>query len=220
MSEQSKIKDPQTGAPGESPTDGGSSGLASIERVFLRLTFWQTLLSLAGVFTGAVALYAALGESQAVRQQTAATVWPYVQFIINDHANDDEAHMALEMSNVGVGPARIRDIQIQVGGEPYVGWDALLEKFLGEAARDAEYGRSTVKRRVLAPGESLTFFQTRNRDLVLAMQSAIFQGDISLRYCYCSIFDDCWAVHIERIAGPEPMPVDVCPDYGDESFDN
>jgi len=37
--------------------------MAQIERTFLRLTFWQTILSLAGVFTGAVALYAALSQS-------------------------------------------------------------------------------------------------------------------------------------------------------------
>lgn len=51
------------------------SEIAGLEKKFLRLTFWQTILSVAGVFTGAVALYAALTESQAVRQQTAATVW-------------------------------------------------------------------------------------------------------------------------------------------------
>ncbi|MFK8043272.1 hypothetical protein, partial [Congregibacter sp.] len=59
----------------ENQNPGGSNvpagGFASIERAFLRLTFWQTLLSLAGVFTGGVALYAALSESEAVRQQTA-----------------------------------------------------------------------------------------------------------------------------------------------------
>jgi hypothetical protein len=52
----------------------------SVERAFLRLTFWQTLLSLVGVFVGAVALYAALTESQ--RRATSRppqTVWPYLQ---------------------------------------------------------------------------------------------------------------------------------------------
>ncbi|AQA17321.1 hypothetical protein BST95_02850 [Halioglobus japonicus] len=53
-----------------------TSTIAQIERTFLRLTFWQTTLSLAGFFTGAAALHAALNESQAVRQQTAASVWP------------------------------------------------------------------------------------------------------------------------------------------------
>ncbi|MEO1324887.1 MAG: hypothetical protein AAFV59_17995 [Pseudomonadota bacterium] len=63
-------------------------GIAQIEQTFLRLTFWQTILSLAGVFTGAVALYAALNESRAVRDQTAASVWPYVQIMIYDTASD------------------------------------------------------------------------------------------------------------------------------------
>ena len=77
----SRDDEPPQAPPGDV---GTSARIAGIERSFLRLTFWQTLLSLAGVFTGAVALYAALNESQAVRQQTAATVWPYVQYTIND----------------------------------------------------------------------------------------------------------------------------------------
>lgn len=60
------------------------SALAHTERLFLRLTFWQTLLSVLGVFIAVVALYAALSESAAVRQQTAAAVWPFVQLSIED----------------------------------------------------------------------------------------------------------------------------------------
>jgi len=59
--------------------------LSRSERLFLRLSLWQTVLSLVGVFVAFVALYAALTESEAVRRQTAAGVWPYVQLTINDY---------------------------------------------------------------------------------------------------------------------------------------
>ena len=42
-----------------------TTGLSGSERAFVRLTFWQTLLSLVGVFIAVVALYAALAESDA-----------------------------------------------------------------------------------------------------------------------------------------------------------
>ena len=45
------------------------------ERAFVRLTFWQTVLSLVGVFIAVIALYAALAESDAARKQIAAAVW-------------------------------------------------------------------------------------------------------------------------------------------------
>ena len=124
-------------------------GFASIERAFLRLTFWQTLLSLAGVFTGGVALYAALGESQAVRQQTAATVWPYVQVIIKDHVREDHAEFALEISNVGVGPARMREMQLLIDGSPYRDWQSVLTTLLDDsAASKLPFGRSDVSRQI------------------------------------------------------------------------
>ncbi len=204
----------------EPPEDRVSaSGIASIERAFLRLTFWQTLLSLAGVFTGAVALYAALGESEAVRQQTAATVWPYVQVIINDYVNDDDAQMSLEMNNVGVGPARLRSVQLTIGGRAYKNWDQIFRQLMGESVADVEFGRSSLRGRVLAPAETLTFFSTRDRSVVLAMQEAIYGGGVSLSYCYCSIFDECWLMENQRDLDPEPRIVEQCPDYGEAGFE-
>ncbi|EAQ97115.1 hypothetical protein [Congregibacter litoralis] len=198
-----------------------SGGLASIERAFLRLTFWQTLLSLAGVFTGGVALYAALGESEAVRQQTAATVWPYVQLTIRDFVQDDEAAFSLEFSNSGVGPAKMREMQLLIDGEVYRDWRAVLTAFLDEEfAQSVRYGRSDVTGRVLSPGETLTSFQTNDRVVVEGMQAGIYSGRVSLSYCYCSIFDDCWHAEISALGGPEPAPVELCPVYGEDRFRN
>ncbi len=102
----------------EEESSPASGTIAGIERTFLRLTFWQTILSLAGVFTGAVALYAALNESQAVRQQTAASVWPYVQLMINDTDDGESAYFALSLDNVGVGPAKMRGVLLTLNGKP------------------------------------------------------------------------------------------------------
>lgn len=209
----------------ENQNPGGSNvpagGFASIERAFLRLTFWQTLLSLAGVFTGGVALYAALSESEAVRQQTAATVWPYVQVTIRDFVQDDKAEFSLEVTNAGVGPARMREMQLLIDGEVYRNWRAVLAAFLdAKVAENVRYGRSDVTGRVLSPGDSLVSFHTSDRPTVEGMQGAIYAGRVSLSYCYCSIFDECWLAVISAIGGPEPTPVEECPVYGADRFDN
>ena len=114
MSEPDTEQDssPREDAP---PTAGA---IAGIERTFLRLTFWQTILSVAGVFTGAVALYAALNESQAVREQTAASVWPYVQLTIFDTSDGESASFALSLGNVGVGPARMKGAMVKAAKKP------------------------------------------------------------------------------------------------------
>ncbi len=197
-----------------------SPSIADIQRSFLRLTALQTLLSLAGVFTGAVALYAALNESQAVRQQSAASVWPYVQFMIEDRSDADSAHFSLSFDNVGVGPARMRGMQLIHRGEAVISWEAMTVALLGEAAElGSDYGQSSASRRVLAPGDSVTAFNTDRRDLALAIQRAVYRGDVALSYCYCSIFDQCWTV-----ATPEPPAAAKepeegnCPEFGDDAF--
>lgn len=196
-----------------------SGGIAGIERAFLRLTFWQTLLSLAGVFTGAVALYAALNESQAVREQTAAAVWPYVQLMLNDTDDGETAHFSLSFENVGVGPARMRGVRLRLGDEVIHSWDEVTQRAMGKAARvGVDFGRNSVSRRVIAPGESVEAFQTDDRELALAMQKAVYAGRASLEYCFCSIFDRCWTSGIGADAVDDPTPVDQCPDYGEDRF--
>ncbi len=194
--------------------------IAGIQKAFLRLTFWQTLLSLAGVFTGAVALYAALNESQAVRQQTAASVWPYVQFMINDTSDDASASFALSLNNVGVGPARMRSVQLTLAGEPVRDWQSMTAALMGTSPRlGTEYGKASISRRVLAPGESVVAFQTAERELALSMQEAVYSGTARLTYCYCSIFDECWSTSSSLPADAEPIQrVEQCQDYGEASF--
>ncbi|MEO1078515.1 MAG: hypothetical protein AAFY29_03095 [Pseudomonadota bacterium] len=205
-------------APG--PEEDARGAIADIQRSFLRLTALQTLLSLAGVFTGAVALYAALNESQAVRQQSAASVWPYVQFMIEDRSDADSAHFSLSFDNVGVGPARMRGMQLSYRGESMGSWGAMTAALLGEPAElGGDYGKSSASRRVLAPGESVTAFNTDRRDLALALQRAVYGGEVSLSYCYCSIFDQCWTVTTPEppAEAKEPEPGD-CPEFGNNAF--
>ncbi len=199
-----------------------SGSIAGIERTFLRLTFWQTILSVAGVFTGAVALYAALTESQAVRQQTAATVWPYVQFMIKDGGDAESAFFHLSLENVGVGPARMRSMQLTHQGKAMPNWQSLTELLLGkEAELGTHFGKSDVSRRVLAPGDAVVAFQTDDTELALSMQEAVYSGAVELTYCYCSIFDECWRISSAKAAAENPMgPVAECPDYGARGFEN
>ena len=208
----------------EEPTDSADervvSGIANIERSFLRLTFWQTLLSLAGVFTGAVALYAALSESQAVRDQTSASVWPYVQIIINDTDDGSKARFALSLVNVGVGPALMRGVELRIGGEPVRSWDEVAGRLLSHPTRvGVDFGRSTVNSRVIGPGEEVVAFQTNHRELSLAMQKAVYGGEASLRICYCSIFDQCWIGNLTQDSGfSKSEPNESCPEFGNDAF--
>lgn len=190
---------------------------AGTERAFVRLTFWQTVLSLVGVFIAVVALYAALAESDAARKQTAAAVWPFVQLTIHDHLSEAGAEFRISLTNAGVGPARMRSMRVLLLGEPLRDWHEAMAR-LGEEGSN-RLGQSYVSRRVLIPGETIDMVATTDRVLVEKFLNTLAQPGNSITYCYCSIFDACWVIDSEKdLQTPEPM--EQCPDFGDAAFAN
>jgi len=189
--------------------------LSRAERIFVRLTFWQTVLSVAGVFIAIVALYAALTESEAVRQQTAATVWPFVQLLIEDYDTEASAGFTMSLSNVGVGPARMRGLRLIVDGESIHDWEHAVTLLDGKVT--AQVARNFVSNRVISPDETVVMISTMDADLARRFQIAVANLNTSITYCYCSIFDECWLADSRKdIQNPEP--VDECPDFGDALF--
>jgi hypothetical protein len=198
----------------ESP-EAAAAAPSRTEKLFVRVSVWQTVLSVAGVFIGVVALYAALTESEAARKQTAATVWPYLQLEISDYANESAAGFSIAFSNVGVGPAKVRTMELRLAGKSVRDWESVVASLAGEAS--PEFGRNFIIGRVLTPGESVTLVQTHDRALVNAFRQAVSASETGLRVCYCSIFDDCW-LRDSRDEAADPEPVESCPDFGEAAF--
>lgn len=189
--------------------------LSRAERIFVRLTLWQTVLSVAGVFIAIVALYAALVESAAVRQQTAAAVWPFVQFSIHDYDSGETAGFTMSFTNAGVGPAKMREVRLIIDGEPMRDWAHAVTQLGGELTDQVD--RNYISHRVLSPNETVDVVNTTAADLARRFQQAIADPDNSVTYCYCSIFDDCWLAD-SRLDIQNPEPVGQCPAFGDATF--
>ena len=196
---------------------GSVPALSNSERIFVRLSFWQTVLSLVGVFIAVLALYAALTESQAVRQQTAAAVWPFVQMSIEDFDTGETAGFTLSFTNAGVGPALIRSVRLMVDGQAMRDWVHVIDYLGGEI--DERVGRTAVSERVLSPDRTIDLISVSNPALARQFQSMIGNTQNSITYCYCSIFDDCWLAD-SRSPALNPEPVAVCPDFGEAGFRN
>ena len=128
--------------PAEPTGSDALAALARTEKRMVRLTFWQTLLSVAGALIAILALFATLRESEEVRRQTAAAVWPYVQVQMNDFDQGDEAALSLSFTNTGVGPAKVRTLRMEVDGQPVPDWAGAC------AGRD----RAGVQHPASAPG--------------------------------------------------------------------
>jgi hypothetical protein len=191
--------------------------LSGAERVFVRLSLWQTALSVVGVFIAVVALYAALTESAAVRRQTSAAVWPFVQVATADYDSGEAAGFTLSLINAGVGPAKVQAVRMIIDDEPMRDWAAVVG-YLG-GTLDDQVARSSVRGRVLSPDEKLDLISVTDPALARQLQAATANQENSISYCYCSIFDECWLVDSRRDA-LNPEPVDRCPDFGDATFQN
>ncbi|MDH7943753.1 hypothetical protein QGM61_07955 [Pseudohongiella sp. SYSU M77423] len=201
----------------DTPSVVDDPGLSGTERRLVRLSFWQTVLSVAGVFIAVLALYAALTESQAVRQQTAAAVWPFVQLSVEDFDTGDRAGFMLSVTNSGVGPALVRSVRVVLDGQAMRDWEQVVRQLGGEL--NEQVGRSTLSDRVLSPGVRRDLITVTEQSLARQFQAMIANPENSISYCYCSIFDECWVADSRRQA-LEPMTVQSCPDYGDEAFQN
>ena len=210
------MSEDKTEAEEETPMDAHSeSVLAQTERIFLRLTFLQTVLSVAGIFIAVVALYAALTESAAVRQQTAAAVWPFVQFATEDSNSGKSAEFAMYFTNTGVGPARMRTMRLAIDGEPVRDWDQAVTLFGGQLTD--RVSRNFVSNRILSPGEKVVAFSTTEPDLARRFRASVANPGSFIAFCYCSIFDECWLADSRKdIQNPEA--VENCPDFGDSAF--
>jgi hypothetical protein len=72
---------------------------------------------------------------------------------------------------------------------------------------------------VIGPGEEVVAFQSNHRELSLALQKAVYGGRASLRYCFCSIFDQCWLGSMKQESRyAKPSPIETCPDFGEAAF--
>ncbi len=190
-------------------------GISSTDRLFVRLSFWQTILSVVGVFIAVVALYAALTESDAVRQQTSAAVWPFVQISTADFDAGDRAGFTLSATNAGVGPALVHSMRVVIDGEPMRDWAHVVVHLGGTL--DDQFERISISNRVLGPNQKVDLVSTMNPALARGFHAVVANPENSVSLCYCSIFDDCWLVD-SRHQALRPEPVNDCPDFGEATF--
>ena len=186
-------------------------------RLLMRLAFWQTIAALAGIVIAVLALYAALTESSAIRRQTAASVWPYVQLATHDYDTGDRAGFEVIFTNAGVGPALMGQMQLTIDGKSVRDWREAVARVGGSVG--SPVARNYLDNRVLRPGESVTLISTSDPALARDFQASLASSKIAIIYCYCSIFGDCWTLDSRRDIHA-PQVVSKCPDFGRNAYQN
>lgn len=182
------------------------------ERIFVRISVVQTVLAVTGFLIAVIALFAALTEADAVRKQQLASVLPDLVFAQSYQRDEDSARFSFIAVNNGIGPARVKSMQISVDGEAKLDWYSMLVALGMESP--GGFGQSQIAGRLVRSGEVIEVLQTTDREVV----DAIIDGRsrINFELCFCSVFDECWLPSDSVTEGP--TPVDACPEFGDEQF--
>ena len=172
-------------------------------------------IALSAIFISAVSLFVAIEHGKTERDLVAANSWPFLRSIItNTYGPQGDA--AIGVSNGGVGPAKLKSLEVFLDGVPVSSNLDLLRRCCGlknETIREQlPHGliSSDADETVLRPGEDNAILQVHQLKEAPEVPERFAASllHISFRACYCSILDECWR---SDLRSTRTQPVRACP---------
>ncbi len=150
--------------------------------VFLRKP--DMIVALAATVTSICALIVAVQQTQIMQEQQRASAWPHLEWLPSNVPD-----FRITVSNKGLGPAIVEDVRIRYNGKDY---GADIERLFRQVpgADTLNFITSTVKGRVVAPGESIDMLLIRDPDK--GRFFTILNGQPSIEICYRSVYGEYW----------------------------
>lgn len=185
--------------------------------VFGRLLRYLPILALGNMLVAAPALlvslavaYFAFQQADATQKMQIATVWPNIAYDTGNLSDDGEPEISFNVANRGVGPARIRGMELSYEGRAFTDITSLLRACCVEPGQKIAVVMSSVNGEVLRPGDEVPFVRVAPDGLAPAAYRRFDEARLRVRarICYCSVFDDCWIEDSKSVA---IEPVASCP---------
>lgn len=179
-----------------------------------RLARLERAVSLTVGTAAVVAALVALYQAALAREQARASAWPFLE---QGNSLAAGRPYVRTLANKGVGPARIRDVRVEVDGRPVPTWPAAIAALAGapDARGTPDYDYTRVgPGSVQAPGAVDTLLVLPPGPVAAAFLPAA-AARLSVVVCYCSVYDECW-VTADRVA--DPRPVAACRSSGPAAF--
>jgi hypothetical protein len=158
------------------------------------------VLALSAMFVSVISLIVAVEHGRTMDRLVTANSWPFVQFATHNLDEHDSPMVRLVLTNEGIGPARIETFELWWNGQPMSSPKALMDACcLTSPVERAQQQASTMFVGAAAPnilraGEHVDFFgvagNQHNADLFDKLN--VERDKITVRVCYCSVFDECW----------------------------
>jgi len=194
----------------------------------------ESALAIGAIVIAGVSLWVAFDTEQtnrelvvSERQLVGANSWPFIEVGENDQTLGGGPGLSLIIMNNGIGPAKIETFELSWRGKPQHGPRDFLRNCClqsGQSRTEAVtrtqiesiLGVSSPSGVVMRAGQERPFlFLSRTKDdaaIVDALRTGL--RNISIRYCYCSVFDECWRVTSDfgRRTSLSPPRVQACPE--------
>jgi len=139
---------------------------------------------------------------------------PYLELGFSNASATGKPHKKFFVTNSGVGPAKIRSVEIRVDGHSVANPKELFGACCGGLTR-RHIITSTLLGRMLRAGDTITYMDFRegvesDTDTARKFMTGFRNDRITVELCFCSVFDECWNTSKGNAAAP-PKPVEVCP---------
>lgn len=193
--------------------------LTRSDRIAIRMSVAQTVLAIVGFLVGLIALYAALNEADAVRKQQQASVWPHLELAVSNNNVVGNEFTSVAVSNKGIGPARIRSVEVLLDDKAVSDWWGLFDSLAERNGEAIIISNAEIYGKVLAAGEEIEMMRLDQTalpvtggeakdysDVLTVFRGAVSEGRVRMNICYCSVFDDCWVFDTTRYGDPEVAP--------------
>ncbi len=165
------------------------------------------MVSISAMITAMMAVIIAVVELRTNRKFQRLSVEPYLE-LFNNLSEDGYERVLV---NSGLGPARIKTVDVRIGSKTISSWKEAVEILTGDIDTRVAFGSLWYGRQVRAEETMELVHLTEKETAITFFQNV---SKMNMEICYCSIYDDCWLKEDEKI----PEPIDKCSTAGRKSF--
>ena len=176
-------------------------------------------LALSAFVVSLASLWLTVHNARTMERLVASNSYPNIDFT-NGNAFDFDDGLGvrhavyLSLDNTGIGPARLRSIELSFAGKPAANLRELLALCCTQEPAESLPKTSyryigDMRGAMIRAGESLNLFAWAEApaDPRWARLEKV-RGEIGVRACYCSVFEECY---LRDSAQREPVRVGACP---------
>lgn len=164
----------------------------------------------AAVAISTISLWVALKANDTQDRLLAASTWPIVQFSTGNRLDDGVSAITLTLQNAGVGPARVKSVQIFHNEVAHPDAAALITSCCDPPKGIALNTITSDPARVLVASEEVKFLRFDEATADPKVWANLNRERFRLRVlaCYCSVLGDCWKMDSTKA---DPDPIAACP---------